>query len=124
MVIQFLENWAILLKETTEKALNQKWRFLGDIFGPLTKVGLPLVKNILTPLAKTVLILLVLATTASATNATIPKKIYGTGMTTMIISNEEIKGIMKIVVCYYYVTYRFYIEFTLYGCLNVKELLP
>ena len=80
-------------------------------------------KNILTPLAKNVLILLVLATTASATNATIPKKIYGTGMTKMIISNEEIKDIKKIVLCYYYVTYGFYSEFTLYGCLNVKELL-
>ena len=31
-----------------------------------------------------------------ATDATVQKKIHGSGITTMIISNEEMKGIMKI----------------------------
>ena len=33
----------------------------------------------------------------SATNAVILKKIYGSGMTALIISNKEMKDIMKIV---------------------------
>ena len=34
---------------------------------------------------------------ASATDAAIQKKIYGSGMTTIIISNKEMKEIMKII---------------------------
>ena len=39
---------------------------LGNFFGPLMKVGLPLMKNVLTSLAKFVLIPLGLTATASA----------------------------------------------------------
>ena len=52
------------------------------------KVGLKLMKNVLTPVAKSVLIPLGL-TTASATDAASQKKICGSGMTTLINSNEE-----------------------------------
>ena len=56
-------------------------------------VGLPLMKNVLTPLAKSVLIPLRLTAAASGTDAAI----HGTGTTTLIISNEEIQDIIKII---------------------------
>ena len=52
-------------------------------------------KNILKALAKSVLIPLGL--TASATDAAIHKKMFGSGTTTLIISNQEMNDIMKIV---------------------------
>ena len=48
-------------------------------------------------LAKSILIPLGLTAAASVTNAAIHKKIFGSGMTTLIISNEELNDIMKIV---------------------------
>ena len=53
-------------------------------------------KNVLKPLAKSVLIPLGLVA-ASATVAAVHKKIFGSGATTLIISNEEMHDIMKIV---------------------------
>ena len=64
--------------------------------GPLLKPGLSLMKNILKPLAKSVLILLGLTIGALATDAAIQKKMFGSGTTTLLISNEEINGIMEI----------------------------
>ena len=74
--------------------------FLGRLLGRSIKTGLPLMKNILKPLG--------LTAAASATDAAIQKKILIktlTGMhpsdlakqTTLIISNEEIDDIVKIV---------------------------
>ena len=67
--------------------------FLGSLFsklaGPLMKVAVPLGKNILAPLRKTAAV--------SAMNAWIQKKIHGSGTTTLIISNEEMNDIIKIV---------------------------
>ena len=54
-------------------------------------------KNVLKPLAKSVLIPLGLTASASVTDAAIHKKIFGSGVTTLIISNEEMNDIMKIV---------------------------
>ena len=45
--------------------------FLGKRFGPLLKTGLPLIKNVFKPLAKSVLILLGLTVAASAANTRI-----------------------------------------------------
>ena len=54
--------------------------------------------NILKSLAKSVLLSLGLAAaSAAATDAAIHEKIFGSGVTTVIISNEEINDIMKIV---------------------------
>ena len=53
------------------------------------KVAVPLGKNILAPLGITA--------AASAIDAGIQKKIHGSGTTTLIISNEEMNDIMKIV---------------------------
>ena len=64
---------------------------------PLLKTRLPLIGNVLTPLAKSVLISLGLSAATSATGAAIQKNIYGTGTTILKISNEELNNIMKIV---------------------------
>ena len=58
---------------------------------------MPLIGNVLKPLAKSVLISLGLTAAASATDAAIHKKMFGSRTTTLIISNEEMNDIMKIV---------------------------
>ena len=75
----------------------QSGGFLGGLLGPLSKTALPLIKCVIKPLAKRVLIPLGLTAAASAADAGIQKKILGSGTTTLIISNEEINDIMKIV---------------------------
>ena len=77
--------------------IGQSERLLGRPLGPLLKTGLPLMKNVLKPLAKSVLIPLGLTATVSATDKVIQKKIFWSGMTTFIISNEEMNEIIKIV---------------------------
>ena len=62
---------------------------LSKLSGPLMKVAIPLAKNVLSPLGITA--------AASAIDAGIQKKIHGSGTTTLIISNEEMNDIMKIV---------------------------
>ena len=63
----------------------------------MLKFGLSLFWNVLKPLAKNVLIPLGLTAAASAADVAIHKKIFGSGTTTLIILNEEMNGIMKIV---------------------------
>ena len=77
--------------------IGQSERLLGRPLGPLLKTGLPLMKNVLKLLAKSVLIPLGLTATVSATDKVIQKKIFWSGMTTFIISNEEMNEIIKIV---------------------------
>ena len=48
--------------------------FLGSLLGQLLKTGLPLIKNVIKPLAKSVLIALGLTASASAADARIHKK--------------------------------------------------
>ena len=64
---------------------------------PLLKAALTLMKNLLKALAISILILLGLTPGASETEAAIQKKISGSGMTTLIIWNEELNGITKII---------------------------
>ena len=71
--------------------------FLGKLLGPLLNTGLPLINNGIKPLVKSVLIPLGLTTAASDADAGIKKKILCSGTTTLIISNEEMNDIMKIV---------------------------
>ena len=54
-------------------------------------------KNVIKPLAKSVLIPLGLTAAASAADAGIHKKFLGSGTTTLIISNDELEDIVKIV---------------------------
>ena len=55
----------------------QSGGFLGRLLGPLPKTGLPLMKSVIKPLAKSVLIPLGLTAAASAADAGIHKKILG-----------------------------------------------
>ena len=88
----------IKFSKTELSKMIQSGRFLGKVLGPLLKAGLPLIKNVITPLAKIVLIPLGLTAAASAANAGIHKKILGSGgHTTLIISNKYIEDLIKIV---------------------------
>ena len=73
-------------KAQINKIIHSGW-FLGKLLGPLLKTGLPLIKNVIKPLAKSFLIPLGLTAAASAADAGIHKKILGSGNTTLIISN-------------------------------------
>ena len=79
--------------------------FPGRLLGPLLKTGLHLIRNIIKPLAKSILVPLGLTATATAADSRIhKKKILASGnpsdstthTTTLIISNDEMKD-MKIV---------------------------
>ena len=61
----------------------------GGFLSRLLKTGLPLIKNVIKPLAKRVLIPLGLTASASAADVGIHKKILGSGNTTLILSNNE-----------------------------------
>ena len=81
------------LPKTQISKILQYGGFLGSLLskiaGPLMKVGVPLAENILAPLGITA--------AASAIDAGIQKEIHGSNTTTLIISNEEMNCIMKIV---------------------------
>ena len=63
---------------------------------PLLKTVLPLIKNVLKPLSKSVLIPLGLAAAAaSAADATSHNNMFASGMKTLITSKEEINDILK-----------------------------
>ena len=87
----------IKLSKTQLSKMIKSGGFLGRLLGPLLKIGLPLIKNVIKPLAKSVLISLGLTAAASAADAGIHKKILGSRNTTLIISNNEIEDIIKIV---------------------------
>ena len=105
----FVKNTSIDIKlsKTQLSKMIQSGGFLGRLLGPLLKTGLPLIKNVIKPLAKSVLILLGLTAAASTAYTGIHKKILGSGLpldlapshnnTTLIISNDEMDDILKIV---------------------------
>ena len=64
----------IKLSKTQLSKMIQSGGFLGRLLGPLLKTGLPLIKNVIKPLAKSVLIPLGLTAAASAASAGIHKK--------------------------------------------------
>ena len=99
----------IKLSKTQLSKMAQSGGFLGRVLGPLLKIGLPSMKNVVKPAAKSALIPLGLTAAASALDAGIHKKILGSGhdnTATLIISNDEMEDIIKIVnllrilVCY------------------------
>ena len=71
--------------------------FLGKVLGTLLKIGFSLMKNVIKPLAKSVLIPLGLTAAASAADGGIHKKILVSEATTLIISNDEMEDIMETV---------------------------
>ena len=87
----------IKLSKTLSKMIKSGG-ILGRFLGPLLKTGLPLIKIVIKPLAKSVLLPLGLTAAASAADEGIHKKILGSGHnnTTLIISNDEMDDILKI----------------------------
>ena len=83
----------IKLSETHIFKIIQSGRILGLLLGkikdPLIKVAAPLAQIILAPLGITA--------SASAIDSGIQKKLCGSETTTVLISNEEMNGIIKIV---------------------------
>ena len=81
------------LSKTQLSKMIQSGGFLGNLLGklagPLMKVAMPLDKNVLA--------LLGLYAAISATDGSIKKKMLGSGATTLIISNDEMHDILKIV---------------------------
>ena len=59
--------------------MMQSGGFLGRLLGPLLRTGLPLMKSVIKPLAKNVLVPLGLTAAASAEDVGIHKKILGSG---------------------------------------------
>ena len=64
----------IKLSKTQISKIIQSGAFLGRLLGPLLKTGLPLIKNVIKPSVKSVLIPLGLSATALAADAGIHKK--------------------------------------------------
>ena len=83
----------IKLSKTQLSKMIQSGGFLGNLLGklagPLMKVAMPLAKNVLAPLG--------LSASMSAIDGSIKKKMLGSGATTLIISNDEMYDILKIV---------------------------
>ena len=82
----------VKLSKTQLSKMIQSGGFLGNLLGklagPLMKVAMPLAKNALAPLG--------ISAAMSAIDGSIKKKMFGSGTTTLIISNDEI-NILKIV---------------------------
>ena len=89
----------IKVSKTQLSKMIQSGGFLGRLIGPLLNTGLPLIKNVIKPLAKIVLVPLGLTVAASVADTVIHKKILGSGHNTrkLIISNDEMEDIIKIV---------------------------
>ena len=86
----------IKLSKAQIKKIILSGGFSGKLLGPLFKTGLPLLKSVVKPLG-----LLGLTADSSAIHAGIQKKVFGSGSTpettTLIISNEDMNDIMKII---------------------------
>ena len=89
----------IKLSKTQLYKMRQSGGFLGRLLGPLLKTRLRLIKDVIKPLDKSVLIPFGLTEAASAADAGIHKNVLGLGNnnTILIISNDEMKDIIKIV---------------------------
>ena len=96
----------IKLSKTQLHKIGQSRGFLGRLLRPLLlETGLPLIGNALKQLPKIVLIPLGLTAAPTATDVASHKKIFGSGTrlsdlasrTTLIMSNEEMNDIMKII---------------------------
>ena len=88
----------IKLSKTQLSKMIQSGGFLGRLLGPLLRTGLPIIKTVIQLLAKSVLISLGLTAASAAADAGTHKKILGSGHnTTLIISNDEMEDILKII---------------------------
>ena len=96
------EKQIMSFKTTVNCLFNEIWCYLAigyfdwkiSIFQQTVLMGLLYLK----PLAKSILMPLALTASTSATDAAIQEKMFGSGNTTLIISIDEMNGIMKNVV--------------------------
>ena len=83
----------IKLRKAQIKKMIQSGGFLGKLLsklaGPLMKVAISLAKNVLAPLG--------LTAAMSAIDRSIQKQIHGSGTTKLVIENEDMNDIMKII---------------------------
>ena len=79
----------IKLSKAQISKIIQSGGFLGKILGSLLKTGLPLLKSVIKPVG-----LLGLTAASSAIDAGVQKKMYGSGTTTLVISNEKMNDII------------------------------
>ena len=82
----------IKLSKAQISKIIQSGGFLGKLFGPLLKTGLPLLKSVIKPLG-----LLALTDASSAIDAGVQKNVHVSGTATLLISNKKVKDMMKIV---------------------------
>ena len=85
---------SIKLSKTQLQKIWQSGGLLGRLLGSLLRTGLSLIRNVIKPLVKSIVIPLGLTAAASATD--FHKKMFGSGTTTLIISMEEMNDITKI----------------------------
>ena len=85
----------IKLSKTQLHKIGQSGGFLGRLLGPLLEIGLPLIKNVLKPLAKSILITLGLTAAVPSIDVAVHKKMFGSATTTLLVSNEEMNDIKK-----------------------------
>ena len=78
------------MSEAQISKIIQSGGFLGKLLAPLLKNGLPLLKSVIKPLG-----LLGSPAASSAIHAGVQKKIYGSGITTLVILNEEMNDIFE-----------------------------
>ena len=67
--------------------------FFFRFLGPLVKTGLPLIGNVIKPLAKSVLIPSGLTAAASETDVAIHKKMFESSVTTLTIFQKKLKSL-------------------------------
>ena len=96
----------ITLSKTQLSKVIHSGKFFSRFLGPLLKTGLPLIKKVIKPFTKSVLIPLQLRAAAAAADARIHKKNLGSGKRpldpasqtrALIVLNDEMEDIMKIV---------------------------
>ena len=88
----------IKLSKANLSKMIQSGGFCGRLLVPLLRTGLPLMKNVIQPLAKRVLIPLGLTAAASVADTGIHKKVLESGHNTKVImSNDEMDDILKVV---------------------------
>ena len=82
----------IKLSKAQISKIIQSGGFLAKILGPLLKTGLLLLKSVIKSLG-----LLGLTAASSVIDASVQKNIFGSGTNPLVISNEEMNDILKII---------------------------
>ena len=83
----------IKLSKTQLYKIGQSGECLGRLSGPLLKTGFPLMKNVFKLLTKSVFKVLALKAVASATDAALHKKMFGSGRPLNLASRMTINNL-------------------------------